>query len=123
MHILRIEFDGGRKQIEVLIHGAKQMPGIAGVVGAKPGILIGKASGAGRKLSVWLMSGRAAGIKTSFHQVIGRFLIKTQRRHNGRQVVRIATDDLQKAVLAGHQSAIVDIACIHLASQTRCPGH
>ena len=122
MHVLRIELDGGRKQIQIQSDRLEEMPGIFGVVRAKFHILV--------LADLWRwdeaafltdIRGTPQAEKPAPKQIIRRLMVQGEGINQDGQVMRITTDDVNKAVFTRHKHRVVDAVGIHLAKAKFTP--
>src|SRR5436305_11022522 len=122
VHVLGVELDGARKQVQVQVQRLEDVVGVAGVVGAEVGVVV-LADVGGRHVAV-----RLRDVVRPPHADEGAPLqaevpaaVVADGLDQGRDVVGVAGDDLDEAVLAGHQDLLIDAAGVGLAEAELAP--
>ena len=122
VHVLRIEFDRRREQVQIQAHCAEQMPGVSRVMGSEFGVVVAThLRGGDKALFLADVAGAPQTDKTSFNQIIGRFIVQGDGVDENGQIVRVATDDLYETVLVRHEGSVVYAARIHFAETEFAP--
>ena len=116
MHVLRVQLNRRRKEIQIETTRVEQMPGILGVMCAKLGIFMFTSLWSCNKaLFLANITGAPHTDKAAFEQVVGGFVMQGQGFREHSEVMGVTTDNLDETIFPRHQGRIVDATRIGFA--------